>query len=223
MKQPCCLSCQILPWGSGREHIGSEILAACSKYVFINKTLDIFFFFLGPHPLHVEVPRSTGQIGAIAASHSHSCSSPGSEPHIYTTTYGQILNPLSEARDGTCVLTDTSQLRHRQATTGTSDLSFLSYLLQTQATGFTLKLYIRRSQKNSAEPHCWASTPGSKQRTRSLGNQRGHQGEGRGPLAVLLLLSWEASGVRIPRPQSSDPLRLFPPSVLSLLWQPAAG
>ena len=65
------------------------------------------FFFLGPHLEHMEVPRR-GQIAA-AAGLCHSHSDRGSE--IYTAARGNTrsFNPLSEARDWTCIFMDTNQ------------------------------------------------------------------------------------------------------------------
>ena len=54
----------------------------------------VCFFFLGPHPQHMEVPRV------------------GVELELYLPAYitaHRILNPLSEARDQTCILVDTSR------------------------------------------------------------------------------------------------------------------
>ena len=44
-----------------------------------------FFFFLGPHPRHMEVPRLGGLIGAAAASLSQSHSNAGYEPRLQPT------------------------------------------------------------------------------------------------------------------------------------------
>ena len=79
--------------------------------------LSFFFFFsflvlLGLHLRHMEIPRlgveSELQLPACIY-HSHS----NARSVTYTTAHGQrwILNPLSEARDGTCILTDASQIR----------------------------------------------------------------------------------------------------------------
>ena len=50
-------------------------------------SIYIFFFFLGAHPWHMEVPRLGVQLGAAAAGLCHS------------SLQRQILNPLSEAKD----------------------------------------------------------------------------------------------------------------------------
>ena len=63
--------------------------------------------------------QARGRIGASAASLCHSHSNVGSEPHLQPIPQAQILNPLSEARNQTCVLTDASRVHYRWATTGT--------------------------------------------------------------------------------------------------------
>ena len=59
--------------------------------------------------------QARGLIGAVAAGLHHSHSNVGSElSAAYTTERGQwqcrILNPLSEARDQTCIFVDASQI-----------------------------------------------------------------------------------------------------------------
>ena len=44
-----------------------------------------FFFFLGLHPQHVEVPRLGGLIGAVAAGLCHTHSNARSKPHLWPT------------------------------------------------------------------------------------------------------------------------------------------
>ena len=64
-----------------------------------------------------------GQIRVIAASLHHSHSNTGSEPHLQPPHCSQqcwILDPLSETRDRTCVLRDTSWVRFCCATRGTT-------------------------------------------------------------------------------------------------------
>ena len=65
----------------------------------------LFIYFLGLHELHMEVPRLGGRIGAIAVGLRHSHSHTGSQPHLRPTPHSswqhQIINPLSQARDGT--------------------------------------------------------------------------------------------------------------------------
>ena len=68
------------------------------------------------------------RIGAIAACLRHNHSNAGSRlslwpTHTYSSWQCRILNPLSEARDRTCIIMDTSWVRHCWATTGTLEYS----------------------------------------------------------------------------------------------------
>ena len=72
-----------------------------------------FFFFLGPHLWHVEVPRlgveSELHLPAFATATwhlSHVC-----DLH-HSSLQCRILNPLSEARDQTCILMDMSWVHY---------------------------------------------------------------------------------------------------------------
>ena len=72
--------------------------------------ISFSFFFLGPHQQHTEVPRVGVeyelQLPAYAtatATQDLSCIC----NLCHSLQQGQTLNPLSEARDGTCILTDT--------------------------------------------------------------------------------------------------------------------
>ena len=80
---------------------------------------SLFFFFFAFQGCTCGIWRfpGWGQIGAVAASHSHSHShsNVGSDPSRVCDLYHSskqrwILNPLSEARDRTCVLMDASQI-----------------------------------------------------------------------------------------------------------------
>ena len=82
----------------------------------------IFFFFLRPHPLHMEVPRlgvqSELQLPTYAAAAamlylSHMCDPQHSSQQCW------IPDPLIEARDLTHIIMDSSQIRFCCVTTGT--------------------------------------------------------------------------------------------------------
>ena len=80
------------------------------------------FVFLGPHPRHMEVPRLGVkwelQLPAYTTATATMDQSCVCDLH-HSSRQCQILNPLSEARDGTCILTDTSWIRFLCAATGT--------------------------------------------------------------------------------------------------------
>ena len=73
----------------------------------------LFFIFLGPHPWHMEVPRlglkSELQLQAYTAATAMQDLSLICDLH-HRSQQSQILNPLSKARDQTCILMDTSQI-----------------------------------------------------------------------------------------------------------------
>ena len=58
-----------------------------------------------------------GQIGAVAAGLRHR--NVGYEPCHHNSQQCQILNPLSKARDRTCVVMDASQIHFHLGTVGT--------------------------------------------------------------------------------------------------------
>uniref|UniRef100_A0A8D1DAL5 Uncharacterized protein n=1 Tax=Sus scrofa TaxID=9823 RepID=A0A8D1DAL5_PIG len=91
--------------------------------------LNFFFFFfcfLGPLLWHMEVPRlgveSELQLPAYTTATATPDPSRVCDLH-YSSQQRRILNPLSEARDRTCVLMDTSQIRFHGATMGTLTLN----------------------------------------------------------------------------------------------------
>ena len=85
--------------------------------------------FLGPHPQHLDVPRlevqSDLQLPAYATATATQDPSCVYDLH-HSSRQRRILNPLSEARDGTHNLMVPSQIRLRCATTGTPVSPFSS-------------------------------------------------------------------------------------------------
>ena len=99
---------------------------------------SIFFFFFFVFCLFRAAPavygnsQARGRIGAIAAGLHHSHSNLGYEQCLWPTPQLMqcwILNPVSKARDWTCVLMDPSQIHFFWAMTGTPNSVFLKYYL----------------------------------------------------------------------------------------------
>ena len=88
-----------------------------------------FFFFFKATPAALRGSQARGWISAAAASLHHSHSNEGSEPHLRPIPQLMatlVLNPLSEARDRTCVLLDTRLVCYCWAMTGTPRAIFWS-------------------------------------------------------------------------------------------------
>ena len=88
------------------------------------------FCFLGPRPQHMEVPRPgvalklsllACAVATAVPDLSRACS-----PH-HRSRQCRILNPLSEARDRTRILMDTSPVHFRGATAGTPARIFITF------------------------------------------------------------------------------------------------
>ena len=76
--------------------------------------------------------KARSQIGAVAAGlhHSHTTQDPSRVCNLHHSSWQcQILKPLSEARDRTCILMDTSPVCYCRATTRTSFLAILFYFI----------------------------------------------------------------------------------------------
>ena len=75
-----------------------------------NPTPPLFIFaFFGAASMAYGGSQAREQIGAVATSLHHSRSNEGSDLH-HSSWQGQILDPLSEARDRTCNLMDTREI-----------------------------------------------------------------------------------------------------------------
>ena len=75
-----------------------------------------FFFFLGPHPCHMEIPRRGVQLELQLRAYTAATASrdPSSVCDLYHSSgKRQILNPMSEARDRTGILMDTRRVHFR--------------------------------------------------------------------------------------------------------------
>ena len=100
-------------------------------------SLDFYLFhlfsfaFLGLHPAHMELPRlgvkSELHLPAYTTATATSDPSCGCDLH-HSSWQCRILNPLSEARDWTCILMVTSWVCYHWTTNGNSNLGFLAKL-----------------------------------------------------------------------------------------------
>ena len=91
-----------------------------------------FFFFLGLHQWHMEVPRPgvKSQLQLLAYTTATTIPDPSHVCNLHHSSWQcWIPNPLSKARDWACILMDASQIRFRCATTGTPVNGHLSYFL----------------------------------------------------------------------------------------------
>ena len=72
------------------------------------------FVFLGPHPWHMEVPRIGVESELQLIAYTRATAKQGLNRVCnlhHSSQQGQILNPLSKARDRTSILMDASQIR----------------------------------------------------------------------------------------------------------------
>ena len=87
------------------------------------------FCFLEPHPRHMEIPRLGVQLELQLPAYT-TATATRDPSHVWDLHHSsqqcQILNPLSEAREQTCNLVDTSWVHYHGATTGTLGAHLLS-------------------------------------------------------------------------------------------------
>ena len=91
-------------------------------YIYPISSLSIHPIFLGPHPWHMEVPRLGVKLELQLPAYATATTTP--DPSCvcdlhYSSQQYQILDPLSEARDWTHVLMDTSRVCYHRASSGT--------------------------------------------------------------------------------------------------------
>ena len=106
-------------WGKDIENFGRKRL---KNYFFI---YFLFFYFLGPHPQPMEVPRLgvQSELLAFTAATATSNLDPSCVCDLHhSSRQCRILNPLSEARDWTLNITVPSQICFRCPTMGTPRL-----------------------------------------------------------------------------------------------------
>jgi len=93
-----------------------------------------YYCFLWPHLQHMEAPRLRGKLELQLPACSTATATP--DPSCFCNLHHsswqcQILNPLIEARDRTCILMDASQIRFRWATMGTPYNTILLIIVTT--------------------------------------------------------------------------------------------
>ena len=118
---------------NGRENLLfflSVLILIRSVQVFL--FLFFFFLFCLKTPMAYGSSQVTGRIGAIAAGLCHSptawdLSHVGSLQH--SSWQHQIPDPLSKARNQTCILMDTSRICFHYATAGTPTTDFLMFVV----------------------------------------------------------------------------------------------
>ena len=134
-----------------------------SKYLHICYRLysqfAFYFIFLGLHPHHVEVPRLGVklelQLPAYTSATAKATWDPSRVCHLHHSSQQHwIFNPLSEARDQTRILMDTSGICFRWATMGTPT----THSLDEKQLLWVLSMKRTLSQLNIWEDclHCWA-------------------------------------------------------------------
>ena len=107
----------------------SDFVHKQSCHPWAKSVLFIYFFsFLGPHPRHMEVP-SLGVKSELLVLAYTTATAWGNPSCVYDQHHSSwqcwIINPLSEARDQTPILMDTSQIHFCCATPGMPPVLFL--------------------------------------------------------------------------------------------------
>ena len=86
------------------------------------------FLFLGPHPSHMEVPRLGVELELLLSAYA-TAAAMQDQSHICNLCHSSqqhwVTDPLSEARDQTCILMDSSQICFCCANMGTSPVCFV--------------------------------------------------------------------------------------------------
>ena len=122
----------------------------------------VFPVFLGPHPGHMAVPRLGVKSELYLPTYATATAMPDLS-HVcnlhHSSWQPQIFNPLSEARDRTCVFMLTGKIPFCWAITGTSDFFFLIPNLKSIAHTWFIDYVYREIMKGAI--HCyWFDTIG---------------------------------------------------------------
>ena len=109
------------------------IYIICDIYIWVCVCIYLFIYFclFRAAPAAHGSSQARGWIRATAVGLHHS-SAMWDPSHILNLQHSSqprwILNPVSEVRDGTCILMDTSQFHYHWATTGTLTLLYFYYI-----------------------------------------------------------------------------------------------
>ena len=120
---------------SGRLTLGTEAFTFFSWSSIFGSSIALshwfyffFFAFLGPYLRHMEVPRLGVESQLQLPAYTTATAMPDlnciCDPH-HSSWQSRVLNPLSEARDRTCIIMEASQIRFCWATMGTPRETFL--------------------------------------------------------------------------------------------------
>ena len=133
-----------LPWKAnllcfvlGKTSVHLSHIKVVSLLRVLSFVLFCFFPFLGPHPQHMEVPRlgDESELQLLACTTTIAMRDPSQVCDLHhSSRQCWIFNPLSEARDWTHVLMDTSWVCYRWAMTGTPKWDFYAEFKMTYNT-----------------------------------------------------------------------------------------
>ena len=87
---------------------------------------NFFFFFLGPHWWHMEVPMLGVKLELYLLAYTRAMQDPSRICYLHSSRQCWIFNPLSKARDWTWILMDAGQIGFHWATMGTPRLFFIT-------------------------------------------------------------------------------------------------
>ena len=108
--------------------------------------ISFLFFFLGLHPQHMEVPRPGVKLELQLPTYATAGTAMRDPSHIcdlhHSSQQCQISDPLSEARNWTQVLMDTSRIHFCCATMGTPGITSWSMSVQSGLIQMAYKFFI---------------------------------------------------------------------------------
>ena len=97
----------------------------------IRNYAGVFFVFLGPHPWHMEIPRLgvESELWLLAYAIATATPDQSDDCNLHCSSWQhQILNPLSDAGDQTCILMDASEVFNLLSQTGIPNVPILNWI-----------------------------------------------------------------------------------------------